>query len=106
MLNGTKEGISHLNIQIFEKQEISNFHFSCNSLSVIVSDGEKVPSDKIALLSVNVWWLTLVSRLVLYLCFCSCLYYLIKKGCLKDLIFSSFFLTKNVCEYQNELFFF
>ena len=39
--------------QIFEKQEISNFSFSYNSPSVVVSDGKKVSSNKTASSSDN-----------------------------------------------------
>ena len=42
-------------------QEISNFSFSYISPLVIVSDGKKVPSDKIASPSVNVQWSTINS---------------------------------------------
>ena len=44
------------------KERISHKYFSNILLSVIVSHGKKVPSDKIASPSANVRWPTVISR--------------------------------------------
>ena len=64
MLNETKERISHLSFSNLRKVKLFQSFFSYTSSFVMVSNGKKVLSHKIASLPLNVQWLTVTSSTV------------------------------------------